>query len=54
MSTMEKRSSNFELLRILSMLMIVMHHYVGHGGFVLTSDLTLNKTIIECAFGGAK
>lgn len=54
MGTKTLRSSNFELLRILMMLMIIMHHYVGHGGFVLTSDLTLNKIIIEYAYWGGK
>lgn len=29
LGTKTLRSSNFELLRILSMLMIIMHHYVG-------------------------
>lgn len=54
MGTKTLRSSNFELLRILAMLMIIMHHYVGHGDFVLTSNLTLNKVIIECAYWGGK
>lgn len=29
------RQSNFELLRIISMILIVAHHYVVHGGFAL-------------------
>ena len=37
------RSSSFELLRIISMLLIVAHHFVVHGKFDLTS--TFNKNI---------
>lgn len=48
------RKSNFELLRILAMLMIVMHHYICHGEFYLSSELTINKVIVECAFWGGK
>lgn len=54
MGTKTLRSSNFESLRILAMLIIVMHHYVVHGDFALTSDLTLNKIIIECSYWGGK
>lgn len=54
MESSVQRKSNFELLRILSMLMIVMHHYICHGGFQLDSDLTINKIIIECAYWGGK
>lgn len=40
------RSSNFELLRILSMFLIVMHHYSAQGVGGLTEHaLTVNKTL---------
>lgn len=54
MNTVVHRKSNFELLRILSMLMIIMHHYICHGGFSLSPDLTINKIIVECAYWGEK
>lgn len=42
------RSSNFELLRILSMLMIVMHHYALFSGFVWdVGEITTNRLIIN-------
>ena len=31
---MVKRQSNFELLRIVAMVMIIFHHFAYHGGFV--------------------
>lgn len=34
---MNKRRSNFELIRIVAMLMIVAAHYVGHGIFKVSS-----------------
>ena len=36
---MKVRSSNFELLRIIAMLMIVLHHLMVHGVFALMLDL---------------
>ncbi|HEM6556621.1 TPA: acyltransferase [Streptococcus suis] len=39
-----ERQSNIELLRIVSMLMIVSHHFSVHGGFEFTAqDITLNR-----------
>ena len=34
------RDSNIELLRIVSMVLIIMHHFSVHGCFPFTSDLT--------------
>ena len=50
----QTRNSSLELLRIISMFLIVMHHYSVHGGFPLGDPgLTLNKAFILClSFGG--
>ena len=37
----EERQSNFELLRIISMILIVAHHYAVHGGFEITEKAYL-------------
>lgn len=48
-----KCESNFELLRIISMLLIVSHHFVVHGGFVLPLGFSINKFVVQVlAFGG--
>ena len=39
---MKIRNSNFELMRIVSMLMIVMCHTLGHGGLINNSQ---NQTL---------
>ena len=36
------RNSSFELLRIISMLLIVAHHFVVHGKFDLTASFSKN------------
>lgn len=41
---MEERKSNFELLRVLSILLIVSYHYVFHGGLEF-QGITVNKII---------
>ena len=41
---MEERKSNFELLRVLSILLIVSYHYVFHGGLKF-QGITVNKII---------
>ncbi len=49
------RKSSLELLRILSMFLIVMHHYSVHGGFNLNDQsLTLNKVIVQILSLGGK
>ncbi len=43
-----KRKSNMELLRIVSMFMIVLHHYADHGGFVFENgEITLNRIFLQ-------
>ena len=50
----QKRQSNFELLRILAMLLIIGHHFSVHGGFTFSpTDLSLNSLWIQgLALGG--
>lgn len=49
----KKRSSNFELLRIIAMYLIVCHHYVLHGTFNIFKDNSSNSTILSVfAIGG--
>ncbi|MGQ7424603.1 hypothetical protein ACTGVR_08970 [Streptococcus suis] len=39
-----ERQSNIELLRIISMLLIVSNHFSVHGGFEFTAqDITINR-----------
>lgn len=44
---MTDRQSNFELLRILAMLLIVISHYAGHGGFPIEQEFTFNKLMLQ-------
>lgn len=48
-----KRDCNFELLRIVCMLMIIMHHYVVHSGF-LSNATPLNELIAMAFSVGGK
>jgi hypothetical protein len=49
------RNSNIEILRILSMFLIVMHHYSFHGGFTLDPNIiTINKVIVQFLAAGGK
>ncbi len=49
------RKSSIELLRILSMLLITMHHYSVHGGFNTTQDtLSFNKILVQFLASGGK
>lgn len=48
------RQSNFELLRIISMLMIIAVHFVGHSGFSGVTDITANTVYIRFLAGGAQ
>ncbi len=43
MEKKEVRSSNFELLRILSMMMIFIYHYSIYGGIIAVGSYTINK-----------
>lgn len=50
-----KRLSNFELLRILAMLMIVAHHFSVHGGFDFSTDtISVNRLWIQLIQIGGK
>ncbi|WP_024344739.1 acyltransferase [Streptococcus equinus] len=52
---MKKRKSNIELLRIISMILILAHHFSIHGGFeVLESSLSLNRFWIQFLQLGGK
>ena len=48
------RNSSFELLRILSMALIVMHHYTVHGGFDFMSPFSLRLYFVQCLAMGGK
>ena len=48
------RNSYFELLRILSMALIVMHHYSVHGGFDFMSPFSLRLYFVQCLAMGGK
>ena len=50
----KERNSSFELLRLISMLLIVMHHYSLHGGFDYMSTLSLRLYFIQCLNMGGK
>ncbi len=51
---MKHRQSNYELIRIIAMLMIVASHYVGHGIFKVSSassyDVYLHGDLINRAY----
>ena len=50
-----KRKSNFELLRIIAMIMIVAHHFSLHGGFAFAKEtLTVNRFWIQLLQLGGK
>lgn len=47
------RNTNIEILRILSMILIVMHHYSVHGGFILDPNtISLNKFLVQFLSAG--
>lgn len=50
----KKRESNFELLRILAMVMIVISHFAAHGGFDFpNTEISINRLWIQlCEIGG--
>lgn len=50
----KERDSSFELLRIFSMLLIVMHHYSVHGGFDFMIPFNLNLYFVQCLDMGGK
>lgn len=51
----KERDSNFELLRIVSMIMIIFHHFAVHSGFEFsTTSITLNRLWVEFIQMGGK
>lgn len=48
-----RRKSNLELLRIVSMILIVAHHYSVHGGFILP-EMNFNRILIQVLSLGGK
>ena len=52
----EERKSNFELLRIISMVLIICHHYVEHGAFgnLTLFPLNFNKFFLQVLHYGGK
>lgn len=51
---LKMRASNIELLRIVSMVLIIMHHFSVHGTFPFTPDLTFNKVFLQVFGLGGK
>lgn len=49
-----KRTSNIELLRIIAMILIIMHHYAVHGGWNLSTEMTANNVFIQILSVGGK
>lgn len=52
----KKRNSSFELLRIISMILIITHHYSIHGGFdaITYENLSLNHFFLQILLFGGK
>lgn len=50
----KERNSNLEILRIISMILIVMHHYSVHGFSLNNLDYSFNKYIIDFLYLGGK
>ncbi len=48
------RNSSFELLRIISMVLIITHHYANHGGFNFDTAFTMNKAVYDLLYMGGK
>lgn len=42
-----ERKTNLEVLRIISMVMIIAHHYALHSGFDFLSNITINQVIVH-------
>ena len=49
-----KRDSRFETLRIVSMVLIILHHFACHGGYDLLSAPTMNQSVINTTIVGGK
>jgi surface polysaccharide O-acyltransferase-like enzyme len=53
MEKLKIRKSNLEILRIVSMILIIIHHYVVHGGFEWET-VTINKIVLDVLTLGGK
>ncbi len=53
-SIKKERESNFELLRILSMIFIIAHHYTVHAGFYFERTLSFNRLLVQFLSLGGK
>lgn len=49
-----KRQMNFELLRIVCMIMIILHHYSLYGGLINIESISANKLLGEFIYIGGK
>jgi len=54
MNKVVKRDSNFELLRIVSMLFIIAHHLAHHGGYKFGQLFNLDNFILTFFISGGK
>lgn len=56
LSSSKVRESNFELLRIMAMIMIILHHFVVHSSYVLPcgQELTFNDGVLSFFQAGGK
>jgi surface polysaccharide O-acyltransferase-like enzyme len=50
----KKRNSNFELLRIICIILIIAHHYAAHGNWDMDNTLSANKFFIRFLQSGGK
>ena len=50
----KERNSSFELLRIISMFLIIMHHYSFHGGFDFMIPFSMKLYFVQCLDMGGK
>lgn len=50
----EKRISNIEVLRVMSMFAIILHHYYAHGDFLINGVFTINEIIVQLLSSGGK
>ena len=50
----EQRLSNFELLRIIAMILIILHHYAYHGNLISIPNDNFNKYVAVFIIVGGK
>lgn len=50
----QERKSNLELLRVISMILIILHHYSVHGGLLNNAGTYMNKYIGAIIYTGGK